>query len=282
MPNLDQNTITHAVLERLGNTPDPRLKLIMESLVRHLHAFAHEVQLTEEEWFKGVQFLTDVGHTCTGTRQEFILLSDVLGLSMLTVALNNDKPSGCTESTVFGPFFVEDAPQMVDGSDVANGAKGTSCEVRCTVRGLDGIPIAGAKVDVWQADDDGLYDVQKEGLVHAQGRAQLISQSDGSLRFRSVVPEAYPIPTDGPVGAMLLATGRHPWRPAHLHFMVRAKGYETLITHIFREGGIYLDSDAVFGVRKSLIKSWQPQPDGSTLLECDFVLNPESHEVQPV
>ena len=276
MQNLDQATITQAVLERHANTPDPRLKQIMESLIRHMHAFAQEVRLTEEEWFKGVQFLTDVGHKCTDTRQEFILLSDVLGLSMLTVAMNNDKPSGCTEATVFGPFFVDGAPQMTDGSDVANGAPGVPCEVRCTVRSLDGTPIAGATVDVWQADDDGLYDVQKPDLGHAQARAQLISQSDGSLRFRSVVPEAYPIPTDGPVGALLLATARHPWRPAHLHFMVRAEGFETLITHVFREDDPYLGSDAVFGVRKSLVRPWETQPDGSILLEYDFVLNSES------
>lgn len=274
MQNLNQDNITQAVLERLANTPDPRLKQIMASLVRYLHAFARDVRLTEDEWFKGVQFLTDVGHKCSDTRQEFILLSDVLGLSMLTVAMNNDKPAGCTEATVFGPFFVEGAPQVPNGADIANGAQGTPCEVRCTVRGLDGMPVAGATVDVWQADDEGMYDVQKPDLDHAQARAQLTSQSDGSLRFHSVVPEAYPIPTDGPVGDMLLATARHPWRPAHLHFMVRAEGYEPLITHVFREGDSYLDSDAVFGVRQSLVKAWQTQPDGSTLLEYDFVLNP--------
>lgn len=274
MQNLNQDNITQAVLERLANTPDPRLKQIMASLVRYLHAFARDVRLTEDEWFKGIQFLTDVGHKCSDTRQEFILLSDVLGLSMLTVAMNNDKPAGCTEATVFGPFFVEGAPQVPNGADIANGAKGTPCEVRCTVRGLDGTPVAGATIDVWQADDEGMYDVQKPDLDHAQARAQLTSQSDGSLRFHSVVPEAYPIPTDGPVGDMLLATARHPWRPAHLHFMVRAEGYEPLITHVFREGDSYLDSDAVFGVRQSLVKAWQTQPDGSTLLEYDFVLNP--------
>lgn len=276
MQNFNRMNITQAVLERLANTPDPRLKQIMQALVQHMHAFAQEVHLTEDEWFKGVQFLTEVGQKCTSTRQEFILLSDVLGLSMLTVAMNNEKPQGCTEATVFGPFFVKNAPQVLNGADIANGAKGNPCEIRCTVCGVDGTRIAGAIVDVWQADDEGLYDVQKPELDHAQARARLTTQSDGSLHFRSVVPEAYPIPTDGPVGKMLLATARHPWRPAHLHFMVSAEGYETLITHVFREGDPYLQTDAVFGVRPSLIKGWKSQSDGSILLEYDFVLNPKA------
>ncbi len=273
MRNLDQYNITQAVLARMANTPDPRLKQIMTSLVQHLHAFAREVKLTEAEWKAGIDFLTATGHKCTNQRQEFILLSDVLGLSMLTVAQNNDKPAGCTEATVFGPFHVEGAPHYEHGADVANGAAGTPCLVRGSVRGLDGAPVADAVIDVWQADADGMYDVQRTDLPEAQGRGVLRSGPDGRFHFQSVVAEPYPIPDDGPVGDMLRATGRHPWRPAHLHFMIQAPGYETLVTHVFRDGGEYLDSDVVFGVRQSLVADWVRQPDGTHTLDFDFVLN---------
>lgn len=273
MRNLTQDNITQAVLARFADTPDARLKEIMTSLVQHLHAFAREVKLTEAEWFRGIEFLTRVGHITDGQRQEFILLSDTLGLSMLTVAMNNDKPAGCTESTVFGPFYVEGAPGYDLGEDVANGAAGIPCRVRGTVRGLNGEPVPGAEIHVWQADAEGKYDVQRDdpqhrarGVLHADGR--------GEYHFRSILAEAYPIPDDGPVGDMLRATKRHPWRPAHLHFMIKAPGYETLITHVFRDGDPYLDSDAVFGVRQSLIADWARQPDGNYLVEYDFVLNP--------
>lgn len=274
MRNLHQDNITQAVIARMANTPDPRLKEIMTALVQHLHAFAREVKLTEAEWFKGIEFLTATGHQCTDKRQEFILLSDVLGLSMLTVAMNNDKPQGCTEATVFGPFYVEGAPHYENGDDIANGASGEPCQVRGIVRGLNGEPVANAAIEVWQADDEGHYDVQKSELNHAQARGVLRSRADGSFDFRTIVAEAYPIPTDGPVGDMLEATKRHPWRPAHLHFMIKAEGYETLITHVFRDGDPYLDSDAVFGVRQSLVADWVRRPDGDYLLEYDFVLNP--------
>ena len=274
MRNLNQDNITQAVIARLAQTPDPRLKQVLTSLVQHLHAFAREVKLTEAEWAYGIDFLTRVGHTCDEQRQEFILLSDTLGLSMLTVALNNHKPPGCTEATVFGPFHVECAPEMPHGADVANGAPGRPCEVSGRVRGLGGEPVAGAVIDVWQADADGLYDVQREGLAEPQGRAVLRSDAEGRFHFRSVVAEPYPIPNDGPVGEMLTATKRHPWRPAHLHFRLQAPGYETLVTHVFRDGDPYLDSDAVFGVRSSLVADWVEQPDGRVTLDFDFVLNP--------
>jgi len=272
--NLNQDTITQAVIARLAGTPDARLKELMTSLVQHLHAFAREVKLTEGEWLEGIQFLTATGQKCDAKRQEFILLSDTLGLSMLTVALNSDKPQGCTEATVFGPFHIEGAPQYEQGADVANGAKGEPCVVRGSVMGLDGEPVADAVIDVWQADAEGNYDVQYGELDHAQARGVLKSRANGTFHFRTVVAEAYPIPTDGPVGDMLRATKRHPWRPAHLHFMIKAPGYETLVTHVFRDGDKYLDSDAVFGVRQSLVAAWEQQPDGSTTLDFDFVLNP--------
>lgn len=274
MRNLDQNTITEAVLARHANTEDPRLKAIMTSLVKHLHAFAREVKLTEAEWFQGIEFMTRCGHITSETRQEFILLSDVLGLSMLTVAMNNDKPAGCTEATVFGPFHVEGAPHYELGADIANGARGIPCLVRGTVRGIDGTPVAGAHIDVWQSDEDGRYDVQHAGIDHAQARGILHSDSQGCYHFRSILAVPYAIPHDGPVGDLLTATGRHPWRPAHLHFLIKADGYETLITHVFRSDDPYLDSDAVFGVRQSLVADWKKQPDGTCLVEYDFVLNP--------
>lgn len=272
MRNLTQDNITQAVIARFAGTPDARLKEIMTALVQHLHAFAREVRLTEEEWFRGIDFLTRVGHITDDKRQEFILLSDTLGLSMLTIAMNNEKPAGCTESTVFGPFYVEGAPHYELGDDVAHGAPGVPCLVRGRVRGLDGEPVPGAEIHVWQADAEGKYDVQRPDLREHQARGVLQANDRGEYFFRSILAEAYPIPDDGPVGDMLKATKRHPWRPAHLHFMIKAPGYETLITHVFRNGDPYLDSDAVFGVRQSLVADWVKQPDGSYLVEYDFVL----------
>jgi hydroxyquinol 1,2-dioxygenase len=263
MWNLDENTITAEVLSRLQNTDNPRLKQIMTGLIRHLHEFAREVELTEEEWFEGVKFLTDTGRITDDKRQEFVLLSDTLGLSMLVIAQNNRKPKVCTEATVFGPFHKEGAPRYALGDDIANGAKGEPCYVNARVVGLGGEPIAGALVEV-QTDEQGL------------------------LYFRTILPVAYPIPSDGPVGRMLQATGRHPWRPAHIHFMIEAPGYEKLVTHVFRDADQYLRSDTVFGVRSSLIAHYQQHPAGETTpavnrsdvpfytLNFDFVLNPSS------
>ncbi|OUL73784.1 dioxygenase [Paraburkholderia hospita] len=274
MRNLDEHTVTQAVVDLLSGTPDPRLKLILVRLITHLHNFAREVELTEEELLEAILFLTATGQKCCDKRQEFILLSDVLGLSMLTVAMNNKKPEGCTESTVFGPFHVEGAPVYDNGADIANGAVGEPCLVRGTVKDRNGVPIAGAELEVWQADAEGNYDVQYPDLKTHQARGVLRSRQDGSFEFRTVVAVAYPIPVDGPVGDLLRATGRHPWRPAHLHFMIKAKQYQTLVTHVFRNGDQYLDSDAVFGVRQTLVADWIRQPDGGYTLNYDFVLNP--------
>jgi hydroxyquinol 1,2-dioxygenase len=282
--NVDENTITQIVISRHAEAQDARLKRIMTGIVEYLHGFARDVELTEDELYRGIQFLTDVGHITDEKRQEFILLSDALGLSMLVTALNNHKPAGCTESTVLGPFFVANAPEYENGDDVANGAKGEPCFVTGRVRGLAGEPVPNARIEVWQADSDGLYDVQYDGVSSNQGRGILRSLEDGSFHFRSITAESYPIPYDGPVGRMLKALGRHPWRPAHLHFMIDAPGYERLITHVFRAGDQYLDSDTVFGVRSSLIADWKHHergtaPDGSHLdtpfsaLDFTFVLN---------
>jgi hydroxyquinol 1,2-dioxygenase len=283
MRTVDENTITAEALERIANTPNPRLKQIMSSLMRHLHDFARDVQLTEDEWFEGIRFLTDVGHITDDKRQEFILLSDVLGLSMLVVAQNHRKPKGCTEATVFGPFYVENAPEYPLGADLAQGAQGEPCYVQATVRGEGGEPVPDARVEIWQADAAGFYDVQYETSEH-RARGVLRADAQGRVNFKSVLAEAYPIPTDGPVGRMLDATARHPWRPAHMHFMIEAPGYERLITHVFRDGDKYLDSDAVFGVRASLITDWHRHaagkaPDGTLsqvpfyTLQYDFVLS---------
>lgn len=287
MRNLDESTITEAVLERHAQADNERLKVIMTSLVRHLHAFAREVELTEAEWEAGIRFLTEVGAITDDKRQEFILLSDTLGLSMLVTAMASRKPAGCTEATVFGPFFVAGAPEYTNGDDVANGAPGRPCFVSGRVVGPDGRAVANARIEVWQADEDGFYDVQYPGEDTHRARGVLHSLPDGRYHFRSIVAEPYPIPHDGPVGKMLEALGRHPWRPAHLHFMITAPGYERLVTHVFREGDRYLDSDAVFGVRSSLVADWVEHPagvapDGSSVdvpfctLEYDFVLNPAS------
>ena len=288
MRNINEHTITDAVLASLEHCGDARLKHVLGALVRHLHDFAREVELTEAEWEAGIRFLTATGQMCDDKRQEFILLSDTLGLSTLTVAQNHPVSAQATEATVFGPFYVEGAPQLPQGADISGGAAGEPLHVRASVRGPGGEPVANATVNVWQADADGLYDVQRGGLPHAQGRATLRTDEQGRLAFRSVLPVAYPIPTDGPVGAMLGALKRHPWRPAHVHFMIEAPGYQTLITHVFRDGDAYLDSDAVFGVRSSLIGDFRahpagsPAPDGSLpaqafhTLDFAFVLEPVS------
>jgi hydroxyquinol 1,2-dioxygenase len=289
MRNINEDNITQAVLASMDQCRNPRLRTILTSLVQHLHSFAREVKLTEEEWFAGIKFLTDVGHITDDARQEFILLSDVLGLSTLVTAQNNVKPEGCTEATVFGPFFIEGAPHYPLGADISNGARGEPCFVSGRVTDPDGRPLAGVEMDVWQSDEEGFYDVQRPPTSAAEhvhrARAKLTTDAEGRYHFRSILAQPYPIPHDGPVGAMLEALGRHPWRPAHLHYMLTTPGYERLITHVFRNNDRYLDSDAVFGVRSTLISDWVRHdpgtaPDGTVMdrpfytLNYDFVLNP--------
>lgn len=286
MRNIDQHTITDAVVARFDRCNDPRLREVLGSLVRHLHDFVRETRITEAEWMQGIEFLTATGHMTDDKRQEFILLSDTLGVSMLVVAQNHAAPPGVTESTVFGPFHVADAPELPPGADMAAGAPGELLFADCTVRDPQGRPVGGATVDVWQADAEGLYDVQRPDLAGHQARAVFRTDAQGRLRLRSILPVAYPVPTDGPVGRMLEASGRHPWRPAHVHFMVQAPGFRTLITHVFRDGDPYLDSDVVFGVRQSLVARFVPHAAGSGphaadtagayhQLDFDFVLQPD-------
>jgi hydroxyquinol 1,2-dioxygenase len=283
--NLADEGLTRAVLASFGNSESERFREVVQSLVRHLHAFVSEVELTEEEWFKGIDFLTRTGHITDDRRQEFILLSDVLGVSMLVIGLNNRKPAGATESTVFGPFFVEGSPRYTNGDDIANGAPGEPCFMQGRVLSVTGEPIPDARIEVWQADEAGFYDVQYDDLSEPRGRGHLYTDEEGRYWFWSVKPEAYPIPDDGPVGELLDAANRSPMRPAHVHFMVKAPGYETLITHVFAEGDRHLDSDAVFGVKSSLITSFERHepgtaPDGTDMdtpfytMSYDVVLAP--------
>jgi len=262
MREFSEENLTEAVVERFANTPDPRLKLLVTSLVRHLHAYVRDVEPTFDEWMAAINFLTRTGHTCTDRRQEFILLSDTLGISMLVDAINHRHREGVTETTVLGPFYVENPPAVPLGSDVTGGLKGDPLYAEGTVCAPDGSPLANAIVDVWQSDADGFYDVQYADRTEAGLRARLRTDANGRFYFWSVMPTAYPIPYDGPVGDMLKATKRHPYRPAHLHFLIAAEGYETLITHLFVDGDQYLDSDAVFGVKKSLVRTYTRQDPG--------------------
>ena len=291
MMNIDEWTITQAFHEAQQNCTDARLKHVLGALVTSLHTFAREVRLTEDEWMAGIRFLTEAGHITDAKRQEFILLSDVLGLSTLVTAQNHAKPEGCTEATVLGPFFVDGAPHYENGDDISNGAAGQPCYVTGTVRGAGGEALGGAALAIWQSDEEGLYDVQHSDLAEPQARGNLRSLPDGSFHFRSILAEPYAIPHDGPVGKLLERLGRHPWRPAHLHFKIEVPGFETLTTHIFRNDGPYLDSDAVFGVRSSLIDDWVRHdagtaPDGSVqsrpyyTVHHDFVLNPVRHSIR--
>ncbi|MFD4711184.1 dioxygenase [Streptomyces sp. NPDC056637] len=254
--------ITREVLDSFRDCTDPRLRQVMRSLVHHLHAFIRDVRLTEDEWSKGIEFLTRTGHITDDRRQEFILLSDVLGASMQTVAVNNQAYGDATEATVFGPFFVEHSPEIAAGEDIASGAAGEPCWVEGAVTDSTGKPVPAARVEVWQADGDGFYDTQY-GDDRTAARAHLFTGADGGYRFWGLAPTPYPIPHDGPVGNLLEASGRSPLRASHLHFMVSAPGLRTLVTHIFVSGDELLARDAVFGVKKSLIKEFQRQPEGT-------------------
>jgi catechol 1,2-dioxygenase len=229
----------------------------MQALVRHLHAFASEVNLTEDEWARAIQILTATGHITDDKRQEFILWSDALGLSMLVDALAHPHPDGATESTVLGPFWTPNAPRRAYGESMAEQSGGTPALVRGVVRGTAGEPIAGAELDIWQNGDRGLYTVQDESAPEAHLRGRYSTRADGTYAFVGVRPIPYTIPHDGPVGTMLEATRRHPWRPAHIHMIVTAPGYQRLQTHIFDAESAYLDSDAVFAVKPSLIRRFE-------------------------
>jgi hydroxyquinol 1,2-dioxygenase len=266
--------ITATVLESFADCADPRLREIMTALVRHLHAFASEVRLTQAEWERAIAILTATGEITDETRQEFILWSDTLGLSMLVDALTHDLPGGATESTVLGPFYVPGSPERANGDSIAEDpGAGAPVRVHGRVLALDGSPIPGAEIDVWQNGEDMLYAVQSPEAPEDHLRGRFLTDAAGRYAFIGVRPVPYPIPADGPVGAMLAATGRHPWRPAHIHMIVRASGYRTLTTHIFDAASEYLDSDAVFAVKPSLAREFVT--DGSRYsVELDITLAP--------
>jgi len=276
-------TSTAAVLERNVNCRDDRLREIMISLVTHLHAMIKEVEPTFEEWGFAIDFLTRTGQICDDKRQEFILLSDTLGVSMLVDAINHRRNSAATESTVLGPFHVSGAPHLQMGDSITRDGKGEPLYMSGRVLNESGAPIAGALLDVWQTSWDGFYDVQDDRQPEMNLRGQFVTGNDGRYFFRSVKPASYPIPSDGTVGTMLTALGRHPMRPAHVHFIVSAPGYQSVTTHVFVDGDPYLDSDAVFGVKESLIVPFVRHDDPSAAealglgnpfysAEYDFVL----------
>ncbi|MEH0820490.1 MULTISPECIES: intradiol ring-cleavage dioxygenase [unclassified Micromonospora] len=285
-----ESQLVERVVASFDDTTDPRLRELMQALTRHVHAFLREVRLTEQEWQRAIEFLTAAGHITDDRRQEFILLSDVLGASMQTITVNNEAYRNATEATVFGPFFVDGSPEIELGGDIAAGASGQPCWVEGTVTDTDGKPVPHARIEVWEADEDGFYDVQY-GDDRVAARGHLYSDADGNYRFWGVTPTPYPIPHDGPVGRLLAATGRSPMRASHLHFMIQGEGYRTLVTHIFVRGDELLDRDSVFGVRDSLVKEFEPQPAGSptpdgrdlgdrawSRVQFDIVLAPAAHE----
>lgn len=276
------------VVGRNANAKDARLAEVMAVITRHLHEAVKEIEPTQEEWFEAIQFLTGVGHMCNDWRQEFILLSDVLGVSMLVDAINNRKPSGASESTVLGPFHVADAPELPMGSNICLDQKGEPMLVKGRILDIQDNPISGAKIDVWQANDEGFYDVQQKGIQPDFNlRGVFRTGPDGTYHFKGVKPRFYPIPDDGPVGKLLSRLGRHPYRPAHLHYILQANGFETLVTHIFDPDDPYIHSDAVFGVKESLLVNFERIDDPARVSEAgfdgpfvevthDFVLAPET------
>lgn len=256
-------------------TPDPRMARISDALVRHVHAFVTEVEPTREEWLAACQFLADVGQSKLGALEEFILLSDVLGVSQLVETMNGSPLDDATQGTVLGPFFIDDLPLAPQGADISVGRTegATPLAIDIRVQDIHGRPIPGARVDIWQGGADGLYDVQRELPVGTtELRARFLADDAGRVQCRSVMPIAYQVPTDGPVGDLLRATARHPWRPAHVHFRISAPGHAPLTTHLFPTGDPYLESDAVFGVKPSLVIDMPEDGAGGRRLDYTFVL----------
>jgi hydroxyquinol 1,2-dioxygenase len=281
----DDRSITQAVIARLAETDDPRFKRIMTSLITHLHDFIREVDLEESEWLAAIQFLTDVGQTCTSKRQEFILLSDTLGVSILVITLNHPADDGSLEATVQGPFYWEGAPEVPRGSNLAEGVEGEPTFYSGRVLGVDGRPLPDALLDIWSGDGAGNYDMQIPGEAGMKARGKIRTDPEGRYWFRSIRPTFYPVPTDGPVGRMLRKMGRHPYRPGHIHMIVSAPGHLPVTTHLFVADSDYLDSDAVFGMKESLVVRFERHapgagPDGTRVetpfytVNYDFRLRP--------
>lgn len=274
------------VISRMERCEDARLKEVMSVIVRHLHAAVKEIEPTQEEWMAAIQFLTQTGHKCDDWRQEFILLSDTLGVSMLVDAINTRRPTGASENTVLGPFHIEGAPKLPMGANICLDGKGEPMLVHGRILDVDGSPLAGASIDVWQANDEGFYDVQQKGIQPDFNlRGTFTTDADGRYWLKAVKPRFYPIPDDGPVGQLLKKLGRHPYRPAHLHYIITKDGFDPVTTHIFDPDDPYIHSDAVFGVKKSLMARFEPVDDPARQaehgfegryfdVEHDFVLTP--------
>jgi hydroxyquinol 1,2-dioxygenase len=262
MPYVTEQNLTDVVRERWKDIPEPRLRQVMQSAIKHLHAFVREIEPTEAEWFTVIDWLTRTGKMCTEKRQEFILASDVLGVSMLVDAINHRLPTGATPTTVEGPFHIPGSPQLSDGANMAEGAPGVPCFVSGVVRDRSGKPVGGALVDVWQTDGEGFYEAQRE-VDHAYLRAAYRTKPDGSYLVRTVAPIAYTIPMDGPVGELIKRTNISHMRPAHIHFCIEAPGYHRVVTHLFQAGDKYIDNDVVYGVKEPLIVDFAKKPAGS-------------------
>ncbi len=285
MQLVTEDNITELAAQRWSSAHDPRTAQVMAALVRHLHAFAREVRLTEPEWMAAMRWLTETGQISDEKREEFILASDVLGLSMLVVQMNHAFDAKATPATVLGPFHIDGSPEKEFGGDMSAGLPGTPLYITGTVRGLDGSAVGGAILDVWQADEEGAYESQIPGIDEARLRAKYATRPDGTYCLRTIAPKGYSIPMDGPVGALIGGTDISHFRPAHVHFLINAAGYEPLITHLFQEGAEYLDSDVVFGTKQELVVAFEPRdpgptPDGGESAEpwlearYDFVLQP--------
>ncbi|KAH8084342.1 aromatic compound dioxygenase [Cristinia sonorae] len=290
LPYPDKPELITSNLQKLIElVPNPRHKFVFERLIAHMHDFINETSITTEEWMSTIQFLTNVGQTCTPIRQEFILLSDVLGVSALVDSLNNPPVKGATESSVLGPFFTDDAPDVEQGGSIASEGKGKHMYVEGLVLSTDGTPVPDAVIETWETDELGFYDTQYTDRQAADCRGRLRSDKDGRYGYRAVVPVCYPIPGDGPVGDLLIKLGRHNMRPNHLHLMVEAPGFRKLVTALYPAGDEFLASDAVFGVKKGLVVNLEeinddaearrrgfPNGGSFTLLKFDIILSPEA------
>ncbi|GGP75137.1 dioxygenase family protein [Saccharothrix coeruleofusca] len=285
MQLVTEDNITELAVRRWATARDPRTRELLTALVRHLHAFAREVRLTEAEWAAAIRWLTATGQISDDKREEFILASDVLGLSMLVVQLNHRLDPAATPATVLGPFHVDGSPELGFGGDMSDGVAGTPLYITGTVRSLDGTPVGDAVLDVWQADADGNYEAQLGEVDEARLRAKYRTRADGAYCVRTITPKGYSIPMDGPVGDLIRQTGISHFRPAHVHFLLAVDGYRPLITHLFQEGAQYLDSDVVFGTKQELVVAFEPREPGPTpdggesavpwvQARYDFVLQP--------
>lgn len=277
MKYFTEEASVETVNARIASNTDPRIAEVMSCLIKHLHAFIKEIHLSQQEWEIAIEQLTAVGKICSDERQEFILLSDVLGASMLVDAINNRRPPEATQNTVLGPFYVANAPVRAMGDDISLDGKGDSCLFTGRVIDLEGNPVEGACIDIWSDNADGFYDVQQPGIQPKwNNRGRFFTGKDGFYSFRGIKPVSYPIPDDGPVGKLLALIGRHPYRPAHMHYMVTAPGFQKIVTHTFVGNDTYIESDTVFGVKSTLIAPYEPLENAQTLWHSpfDFVMTP--------